>query len=791
MVSNMQTSNSSPLNLTSEIIKPSLYGLTILFIVFIFSINGYQSYIIKKDVATLPDIFNKTLQAELSNNIKEMRIALEFLSRNKKIITSLENKNKKSLFELSEPIFNYLKKNHNITHFYFTGKDRKNILRVHKKNRTGDIINRYTQMKAENSKQISFGIELGPLGTFTLRVVKPILRKQNIIGYIELGIDTNNLVENIKYITSIDSYILIKKELLTKQSWQPGVDRIKKQPDRNRLKHFVSMQAMDENINDIVDNLKLNHASLKHTLYISEGNYRKGVIMPLHDAAMHDVGLVIIHRDYSEQYYRKYKTIAVIFTVFIMLGGLLTYYLYKTSKKTETKIRQFKNDIKSELHKRAKLKNLHQEEINHLSLHDILTGLPGRNLFVERLSHDIKLSKRYDKQLILLILDINRLRYVNDTLGHHMGDELLQMVASRLRQSLRESDTVARIGTDEFGIIFPNIDIIHIDNNINKVINIFETLFTLKDIPIRINITIGASVFPTHSNDAKSLLQFADIAMRQAKKQKSEYVIYDADKDSHSLAHLTLLTELQDGIKNNELVLFYQPQTHISSNKITDVEALVRWQHPQRGLIPPVDFIELAEKTGLIKQLTFWVINEAFSQSKKWHNSGLPLKTAINISANNLHEPDFIEQIKALLKTHSAAASWFTLEITESAIMASPSHSLEVLKEFKKMGFSLSIDDFGTGYSSLAYLREMPVNELKIDQSFISNFVNNNNDNVIVNSTINLGHNLGLSVIAEGVEDKQTFDQLKNLGCDFAQGYFISRPLPANALIDFLKAYKE
>lgn len=785
----MLTDNSNKINLTSEIIKPSLIGLVVLFVAIILAVNWYHNHFLKLDVQKLPDLYNKTLHAELSDDVDKMRIALQLIADNEKLILALDNADRKLLMQTAEPVFRYLKENHNVTHFYFTGKDRKNILRLHQKERFGDTITRQTQINAEKSHEVSFGLELGPLGTFTLRVVKPVIRQHKVIGYIELGKEIDDLLERIESVLSVKSYILVNKKSLNKDGWKAGMKMLKRNNNWDYCDYLVAIQDYDSLFNSSKNSYQKIHNKImsRKTIYLPEEDNHKGVVLPLYDAGNSQVGYIVILRDYSQYFSSKYKTQGIIFVVFVFLCGLLLNYLYKKARKTEKELQKYQANLSSEYLKRSQQKNNHLEELQRLALHDTLTGLPNRNLFIERLSHDVEICKRNNSSLFLFLLDIARLKDINDTLGHQSGDEILQMVASRLKDFIRESDTVCRLGADEFAVIFPSVDSIYIKDNIKKILKLFEPLFTLKGIPISVKVNIGVSVYPEQNENAEVLLQHADVAMRYAKEHKTEYVIYNPDNDSNSLSKLTLLTELQEGIKNNELVLYYQPKVNINSGVVSDVEALVRWQHPQRGLIPPAGFIELAEKAGIIKQITYWVINEAFSQGEAWRKTGINFKIAINISTVDLHDPVFIDKIFELIDNHSIDPSWFTLELTESALMTNPVLSLQVLNKLDEMGFTLSVDDFGTGYSSLAYLRDIPVNELKIDQSFIFNLIKNKDDAVIVTSTIILGHNLGLVIIAEGVEDAETFNKLKELGCDLVQGYYVSRPLPGDELIEKMK----
>ncbi|MEW6353740.1 MAG: EAL domain-containing protein [Pseudomonadota bacterium] len=424
--------------------------------------------------------------------------------------------------------------------------------------------------------------------------------------------------------------------------------------------------------------------------------------------------------------------------------------------------------------------------LEHQALHDRLTNLPNRVLLEDRLKQAMLRGARGDKPLALLVMDLDRFKDVNDTLGHHAGDLLLQQVALRLHSALRKSDTIARLGGDEFAVLLPEADGERAARAASKIVTALERPFLSGGRSFAIGASIGIALFPDHGADHITLLRRADVAMYAAKRARSGYAIYDPEQDQGSLMQLTLTSELARAIKNNELLLHYQPQVDMRSGRVVNAEALVRWQHPQAGLMFPDKFILVAERTGLIKPLTAWVLDEALRQTAAWRGAGTPLSVAINLSASNLSEPQLCAHIAGRLRAWGTPPADLELEITESAIMIEPERALSVLTQMDEMGLRLSIDDFGTGYSSLAYLKKLPIDHIKIDKSFVMNMTADGNDAVIVRSTIDLAHNLGLKVIAEGVESQEVWDMLARYGCDMAQGYFISQPLaPADFAIWF------
>jgi diguanylate cyclase (GGDEF)-like protein/PAS domain S-box-containing protein len=439
--------------------------------------------------------------------------------------------------------------------------------------------------------------------------------------------------------------------------------------------------------------------------------------------------------------------------------------------------------------KRAEAELLRQAELNeHQALHDPLTGLPNRVLFGERIAHAITYAERRDTRLAILMMDLNRFKEVNDSLGHQAGDELLKVVGERLRGALRASDTVARLGGDEFGLLLPepsaNDDVLAV---IERIRHALERPICVQELPLAIEASIGIAVFPDNGRDAELLIQRADVAMYAAKQESAPFCFYDADADEYDPTRLTLVAELRRAIDERELVLYYQPKAVLEDGEVRSVEALLRWQHPDQGLIFPDSFIPVAQETGLIRPLTLYVVGEALRQCREWRDEGLELSVSVNLSMRNLLDLEFPQQVAGLLQHWDVDASQLELEITESTMLANPSRTKAVLGELHALGIRLSIDDFGTGYSSLAYLRRLPIDEIKIDRSFVMGMDEEADDVAIVRSTIDLGRNLGLEVVAEGVETQAIWDKLRDLGCNVAQGYFLSRPVPPEKLREWLE----
>lgn len=420
--------------------------------------------------------------------------------------------------------------------------------------------------------------------------------------------------------------------------------------------------------------------------------------------------------------------------------------------------------------------------IYRLAYIDQVTELPNRVSFHELIDEAITAAKNELRPIALLLMDIDRFKHVNDTLGHDRGDILLKQLGMRLMTVVYSPNTVARIGGDEFGILLPQLsDLNEVQNMVDKIQKLLTPPFMIDGVPISVEASIGIATMPEHADSTHMLLQAADIAMYHAKHMASNYAVYEPKYNLNTPEKLGLMAELREAIERNQLLLHFQPKLELSTNRIIGVEALVRWEHPRLGLLYPDQFILAAEQTGLISPLTGWVLEEALRYSQSENLKGVYLRVSVNLSARSLHDIQILNLIEATLIKTGAKPEQLVVEVTESAIVLDPTRAEETLNALNKMGVGLSIDDFGTGYTSLASIKRLPINEIKIDKSFITNMLTDFKDAMIVRSIIELGHNLGMTVVAEGIETEALLEALKALGCDEIQGYLICRP----------KAYKQ
>ena len=428
------------------------------------------------------------------------------------------------------------------------------------------------------------------------------------------------------------------------------------------------------------------------------------------------------------------------------------------------------------------------KELENLALYDHLTRLPNRKLVQDRLLQQVHTARREKLPFSVIMVDLDRFKEVNDTLGHHVGDELLKKVGMRFKHALRHMDTIGRLGGDEFALVLPNTNAEMACLVADKLLKTLDIPFDLESATCSVDASMGIAVFPYHGDDVPSLLRSADVAMYIAKRNREGYFVYDTKKDKHTVHRLNLAADLHQALDKGELQLYYQPKLDLDSKMISGVEALMRWNHTERGFIPPDVFIPTMEQSGMIRRYTIWALDEAYRQRMEWQKAGYALSMSVNLSVYSLRDRQVLEYIQSLQEQWRPPPGALVMEVTESAVMGDLDYVSGILSELSSQGVQFSIDDFGTGYSSLSHLKRLPVNELKIDRSFVMEMDSDADDATIVRSTVDLAHNLGLRVVAEGVETAETLDALKDLGCNQAQGYFIARPSPPDELITSLES---
>lgn len=422
--------------------------------------------------------------------------------------------------------------------------------------------------------------------------------------------------------------------------------------------------------------------------------------------------------------------------------------------------------------------------------HDALTGLANRELFRERSVRALEESQRTDQALAIMMIDLDHFKEINDTLGHQVGDELICEVAHRLEAARPEGATVARLGGDEFAVLLPDIPDLSVAEDVaTYLLSVLGKSFTVGGVRLVVQASLGIALCPDHGDDIHTLMRRSDIALYEAKRERARFCAYsNEDEDVHTPQRLTILTDLRSAVEDDQLFLVYQPKIDVASGEVLGVEALVRWNHPTRGVQYPDSFIPLAENTGLIAPITYFVVERALRQVRTWQEVGIDLSVAVNLSVRHLTDMSLPDRIAVALERWGVAPSKLVIEVTENSIMTDPKRASVVLQQLRRIGVDVSIDDYGTGHASLNYLKQFDIDELKIDRSYIMNLDIESSDAIIVASTVELGHNLGLRIVAEGVEDGDTLQWLEGLGCDIAQGYHIGRPMTPQSLVEVIEA---
>jgi diguanylate cyclase (GGDEF)-like protein len=421
-----------------------------------------------------------------------------------------------------------------------------------------------------------------------------------------------------------------------------------------------------------------------------------------------------------------------------------------------------------------------QAENEYQAMHDSLTGMPNRMFFHKRLLEVIEQAREHDGKMAVVLMDLDHFKEINDTLGHHFGDMLLQEIGPRMSSVLRDNDLIARLGGDEFGIVLPDLPSEEVAIRIaDRVLEELEQPVSVEGLALDVAGSLGIALFPMQAEDAETLLRRADVAMYVAKENGGGYEVYQDSFDVHNPQRLTLIGQVRPALETGEFVMYYQPKVRLMDGRVAGAEALIRWEHPTLGLVPPDEFIPLVEKTVLLRPLTHYVAESVLKQWREWASLGIRIPISINVSPRSLLDADFPDAIQSLLRQYDVPPAYLRIELTEGFLMGDSGRSIAVLDSLSNVGVGLSIDDFGTGYSSLSYLKRLPIEEIKVDRAFVMQMHVDANDFMIVRATVDLGRNLGLRVVAEGVEDLATFDRLADFGCDEAQGYYISRPISA------------
>lgn len=776
--------------LKPRILIPFALASAFLFVISLLGITREEGEHLEADFRHTLDAVKASYQTLVHSHSEALRASLARVIHNRRIREAFAARDRQRLLDAARPLYRELKDEYHITHLYLHEPDRINFLRLHTPERHGDRIERVTARSAQRIGRVSVGIELGPMGTYTLRAVAPWRHQGRLIGYVELGEELGELMGHLRESFGVGVVVAIAKRHLSREGWEAGMDMMGRSGSWGRLSETVlALNTMpgvaDGRMAEVVERIPAGPGAVVG-VPLNDRHYYLGAF-PLEDIAGRSIGQVAVLRDMTERIQGTHNTIGVISGIAVIVGlGLLGLFSFILGR-AETQLATWQGKVTDETRARLDAQRRHIRDLERAALYDPLSGLANRRLLDERINQAISAAADGALQFALYLVDVTRLREVNDTLGHDTGDTVLRQVAERLEGRFNGGTTIARLGGGEFALLLDEVEGSAIEARAGEIRGLFAAPFVIGDLTLHVDASIGVALHPEHGRDAAALMRAADVAMRQAKGSHRGFAVYDGARDPFSVRRLTLVGDLRKAIEEGGLRLHYQPQARMRDDAVVCIEALARWAHPEQGPVSPLEFIPLAEQTGLIRPLTFWVLNEALRQCSEWERDGLQLQMAVNLSTRNLLDPGLAGHIGELLAKWMITPQRLVLEITESALMLDPEGSLEVLQHLSDMGVCLSIDDFGTGYSSLAYLKRLPVDELKIDKSFVTDMLNHDGDGKIVASTVGLAHSLGLRVVAEGVETALVWKTLAGLDCERAQGRYLARPLPPQELAQWLQ----
>lgn len=920
-------------SLKAHILLPLALVLATLLGAFHYSLYRLEKTNTDRDFTNQLQAAKKFYARSLTRRSEKLGAALETILRDESLQAALRARDRNALLERSAPLFKSLRDQYGITHFYFEDAARVNVLRVHQPERYGDTINRHTTLAAEKTGKTAYGAEIGPIGTFTLRVVAPMYVNRDLIGYVELGEEIEGILQGIHDIVGTDLVLIIDKKFLARKDWESGMRMLKRNADWD----YLPDAAVIHQTLDLPREAKMSllSGSLQPgsitDLDLDSKPYKAGMI-PVEDAGGHRVGNLLMLQDMSLKSGEIETTFRKLSLLYLALGGTL-FALFALSirrverhqelsrqqaiaqgkerealqkkhiaelqeeqdqlRRTQAELQQsqeklrlsaqvFENSTEGivitdtqanilqinqaftsitgysekevvgkninilhsgrhgpnfyqamwsslvefgywqgEIWNRRKNGDIFPEWLTLIAIrdeqgktihyvgvfadltekkqtearahyfanYDANTDLPNRVLLGKNLQQELERAKGNDWQVALLYLDLDRFKTINDTLGHRIGDKLLKAVAERIGHLVRDIDIIGRLSSDEFTIVLSDVgNRQNAEQVANKILGAMNQPFEMEGQEVFITPSIGIALYPQDADNQEDLIRNADAAMAHVKAQGGNGFHFYSSDMAVTPQRLALETSLRRALERNEFVLHYQPQVSLRSGRIIGMEALLRWQHPERGLVSPAEFIPLLEETGMIITVGDWVLRTACAQNSAWMAAGLPpLRMAVNLSARQFRQRGLIESVNQALQNARLAPEHLELEITESIMIQDLQATITTLNQLHELGIQISIDDFGTGYSSLSYLKRLPISKIKIDRSFICDICTDPDDEAIANAVISLGHNLKMLVIAEGVETLEQLEQLRAQGCDEIQGYYFSRPLPAEAFAQLVK----
>ena len=757
-----------------------LLPLGLVFLIILFS-SYYVLYLNYSGVDTQlakqsAEQFNQSIKEEVEELVQVLLSLEQIILSQESLPRLIKNADRKGINALYNATYAHLEDKLNVTHFYFHDENLTNITRLHDKSRFGDEITRVTGQRAISTGRASYGLELGVLGTYTLRVVQPIFEDSQLLGFIELGVEFENVLSNSQIDLMSEWVLFIRKEFLSKPDWTYGSTVFGRKSKWEFIKTYVvsaselieGETSWESNITKIVNSLD----EPGHHGIVQIGD-RSMIRIRLTDVEGKIIGWLVAFPNLQEQKDQALRQLVFSMFLIVMFMLVVIGYLFQALRKVDEKLWDS------------------QERLIKSATEDSLTRLPNRKLLMDRLGHALNKRKVYGQRLALLFIDLDNFKQVNDGHGHAIGDHLLRRVADTLRELTQSENTVARLGGDEFVILLEKIDTIaEVQRLASQMVSVFEKSVLIKRQEIQTGLSIGICIYPDDGNSASDLLRNADAALYRAKEQgKNQFCFYERHLTEKIQKQLVMETRLRRAIRNDELNIAYQPQFCIKGKKLSGVEALARWEDEELGVVSPSEFIPLAEKSSLIKELGEWVLTEACKQGVRWSHQGVEFhRLAINVSGVQLKDDNFSEHLQEILQRTGFPANRLEIEITESTLMENFDRMIQILHRLKNEHILIAIDDFGTGYSSLSYLKQLPIHRLKIDKSFVNDIPENKDDSAITRAIVSLAKNLGLDLVAEGVERERQLLFLEELECDFVQGYYLAKPMLPDQFALFMRS---
>lgn len=720
----------------------------------------------------------KTLIGEKAETVLVIAMSISKTSQIKEML----NSNLKTTLDLHNLSLE-LKQNTTLQNIWFQiiSKDGISLYRSWTKKRGDNLsIARLDVKQMIKSPKISSTISTGKFD-LSFKSMVPIYEKNEFIGFIEVLAKFNSIARKMED-KNYDAIFLVDKKYkkqLTHAHTKTFVDDyyVANINAKKTLLNFIQKKGIEHFLNITKYHLCIDNSHL-NTLYQLKDIYNKemGYFLLFHNLSVLDMTKV----------QQTKNNLLYIFIIIFILLSLSIYYIY--SKQYKSYINDLNNKLTDEINNKTREIQSQHDEMQKIATHDSLTGLPNRLLFLDRLEHGIEQASRHRNSLYVLFLDLDRFKEVNDTYGHETGDKLLHKISFLLKSIVRKEDTISRLGGDEFTIILQEVDAKYISRITKKIIEKMQEKIIIDGKNIYTTFSIGISKYPEDGSNSEMLLRNADTAMYKAKEMgKNQYQFYNKQMTELAIQRSTLENNIRIALEKDEFTPYFQAKIDGRTGKVIGMEALARWIHPELGFISPDTFIPLAEDTGLIVPIDKYMMKKTISIIKEWHKEGMSTgKLSLNLSMKQLESSSCLENLENFLSYFALEAKYLDLEVTESQIMENPEKSIQILSKIRNLGISISIDDFGTGYSSLAYLKLLPIDQLKIDKAFIDDLPHDENDVAIVRAIIALAKSLNLSIIAEGVETKEQRDFLVKEGCPNIQGYYYSKPIPENDYKKFL-----